>query len=363
MKASLDALCLIHLGISHRDQRLLDEGRRVHCAALRLVREDIEKPDAISNDSILGACYTIAHCQIYQEISQLGKGWQIHMEGLYYLLRRRGAASISSPFAQAIFHNVRQIGVMHQLVNRKKTFLSSAQWLSSRNEKQQPAFQITNIALKVSELLEDIEFLAAQIKDTDTCPSTDVQGILCRKRGLENALNQWLLDFNNALGSGGSPVILTSISSYPCFEELCGDDGVLIPEVYEFPSLLSATCHCYVWICLLAMQKPFASLLQQLTSSHRGLRLAMFAQDPEEYATHLMRSLAFISLQKHKSAGILACSGPLYWAETWYEYREDVDMVRFCQRLRESLSQQSSTSLDLRHPCFTWWMLPSIFVQ
>ena len=64
MDSSRDALCLIHLGIHSRDKRLLHEGRKIHCAALRFIREEIEKPDAIASDSILGACYTVAHCEV-----------------------------------------------------------------------------------------------------------------------------------------------------------------------------------------------------------------------------------------------------------------------------------------------------------
>lgn len=64
MKASQDALCLIHLGTRFRDEKMLNEGQKVYCTALSLIREEIGKPHVVVDDSILGACYTLAHCEV-----------------------------------------------------------------------------------------------------------------------------------------------------------------------------------------------------------------------------------------------------------------------------------------------------------
>ncbi len=68
--ASRDALSLIHLGTRFHDQALLHEGRKAHLKALHLIRTEIVKPQAITNDALLGACYTLAHCEIYRIISE-----------------------------------------------------------------------------------------------------------------------------------------------------------------------------------------------------------------------------------------------------------------------------------------------------
>jgi len=64
MKASCDALSLVHLGSRHKDERLVKQGQVRYCAALRCIHEALLKPHAARDDSVLGACYTIANCEV-----------------------------------------------------------------------------------------------------------------------------------------------------------------------------------------------------------------------------------------------------------------------------------------------------------
>lgn len=358
--ASRDALCLIHLGARHDDERLLNEGRKIHCVALRLIRESLNKPKDHSSDSILGACYTIAHCQIYQEIAELGRGWRIHMDGLYYLLEMRGSDSLSSPFARAIFHNIRQIAVMDQLLKRKRSFLSSQPWLDIMDGAQHPAFELTNIALKISELLDNADQVITTWDKSSACLQRKLVELVHTYTTLEDNLIRWLSNFYDRAATTRVLYKVDSISQYPRFEQRCGNSAPLVRHVYTFTSLLSATVHTYVWICLLALRMSFAQITALTEPSSMRRTFVAVVQDANECASHLCRSLAFLSLQEHRSAGLLACSGPLYWAEIWYESRNEIERVQFCKRIRQSLQQECHTPLNLQFPVFTWWMLPGI---
>lgn len=70
MDTSRNALMLIHLGTHLEDTTLLNEGRIAYGQAIALIRRVIGKPNAALDDCILGACYTLAHCAIYQAISE-----------------------------------------------------------------------------------------------------------------------------------------------------------------------------------------------------------------------------------------------------------------------------------------------------
>lgn len=358
--ASRDALCLIHLGARHDDERLLTEGRKIHCVALRLIRESLNKPKDHSSDSILGACYTIAHCQIYQEIAELGRGWRIHMDGLYYLLETRGPGSLSSPFARAIFHNIRQIAVMDQLLKRKRSFLSSQPWLDIMDSAQHPAFDLTNIALKISELLEDADQVVNTWDKSTSCSQRKLVELDHTYRSMEDNLIRWLSNFCDRAATTRVLYRVDSISHYPRFERRCGTSVPLVRHVYTFTSLLSATVHSYVWVCLLALHMSFAQIAILTEPSCTRRTSVEVGQNADECASHLCRSLAFLTLQEHRSAGLLACSGPLYWAEIWYKSQNAIESLRFCQRIRQSLQQECHTPLNLHFPVFTWWMLPGI---
>lgn len=71
MDAARAALSLTHLGTYFHDWNLLKESQKIHCEALQLIRRELQKPEAVADDCILGACYTVAHCQIYPAISGL----------------------------------------------------------------------------------------------------------------------------------------------------------------------------------------------------------------------------------------------------------------------------------------------------
>lgn len=74
LNAARDALCLLHLGSRLRDKQLLMEGRMRHVAALRCLGEEIVKPNAVNDDSVLGASYTIAQCEVGRAIRTLRPG-------------------------------------------------------------------------------------------------------------------------------------------------------------------------------------------------------------------------------------------------------------------------------------------------
>ena len=67
MQASRDALCLVHLGSRYRDQRLVIEGRTRHLSAIRYLRRDVDKPESLMDDAVLGAAYTLGQTEVRSE--------------------------------------------------------------------------------------------------------------------------------------------------------------------------------------------------------------------------------------------------------------------------------------------------------
>lgn len=360
LDASRDALFLIQLGTRFQDDRLLTEGRKIHCMALRLIREEIEKPNAITDDCILGACYTVAHCEVFKVMSSQEKGWRVHMDGLLYLLRKRGPKSFKSSFAKAVFHNIRQISAMDQLLKRKKSFLSSPNWLTNVDGTDQPAFQLTNLAFRTSEMLETAGNLADLVSQHNMAPTGTIEETFECMDALVLKLHQWLVDFYRSCGPEPVHYRLVDITKVPLLEghrcELAG----LSDQVYEFQNLLRATTHIYVWICLLAIRMSQLDLAS-VAPPEIPSTFATLVYEADDYAIHLCRSLAFMSLQQHRSAGMLASSGPLYWASAWFERSGNFEMKGACRRVREAFERDSPTPLNLQHPVFTWWMLPNIF--
>jgi hypothetical protein len=371
LTASRDAWCLIHLGTRFCDGRLLAEGRKRHGVGLRLLRERIEQPDSVVCDDLLHACYTLAHCQIYRSVShQGGIGWQVHISGLLFMVQRRGPNSFLSPFSLSTLHNIRQISAMHQLIERKRSFLSSPEWLMSRWQSvppgmHAPALKLTDLALRLSGALEDSDVVLRAWAAGKSVFSDQVREISLHIQSLECQLEQWLLDYYKRTGVAQKPYVLRDVPEYPRFISRSEDMALLFPQVYDFPNLLSATTHCYVFILNLAIrmaQLDLASLHPSQQTPDSETRDAL-AAEADGYASHLCKCLAYLSLPQHRSAGVLACGGPLYWASAWYERMGDAKKLQACQSLREVLEFDCPAPLNLKAPVFTWWMVPSVFEE
>ena len=251
---------------------------------------------------------------------------------------------------------------MDQLVKHQKTFLACPDWLGSVDDSRQPALRLTNIALQISSALEDADTISARLSQPGTRLDAEAAVLFHHMTDLEARLRQWLTDFYSWSGAGYVPYKLVGLSQYPSFERRCGDLAFLVRRVFEYPNLLSATCHTYVWICLLALKTAMIATSRLFETSSRN-HCDVLTEEASEHASDLVRTLAFLSAAEHRAAGVLACSGPLHWAERWYVQQGETEKVGLCRSIRDSLERESATPLNLHNPVFTWWMLPNIFVQ
>lgn len=243
---------------------------------------------------------------------------------------------------------------MDQLLKRKSTFLSSKAWLTNPCGSTQPVFQLTNVALQLSNLLEELENLS---RNYEMRRSEAVNDLYDRMEELEDGLLDWLSA--RGLGLDSSSYKETRVNTFPSFEDRCSECASILRHVYKFDNLQTATTHCYIWILQLILQ---TALIDTIPMTNRPQRSkSTLIHQATETAYRLARSVAYLSAPEHKSAGVLACSGPLYWAQTWFRRQEDEPMEKFCVQLRTSLEENSPISLNLKRPVFTWWMLPSLF--
>ena len=364
LNASRDALCLIHLGARYKDERLLLEGRTRHCAALKCMQEEVEKPGAATDDCILGAAYALGHCEVYKVIASNGLGWPQHVTGFQALLEIRGPRSIVSPYAQALLHNIRIVSVMDSFLKRKASHQASKEWIASANNLDSPAVKVVNLALKVGVALESSDWFC--VNSSDQYSELDLIACLDDMVGLERDLQDWLVD---AYGDDQmSPHRRISTQQYASFSARLGGLAHIIPRSIEYPSLLSATSHCFVAICLLLLRQCIANvarlhpypLLRQINQNEELLAAV------DETAQSLCESIAYFTEGDFGFAGILASAGPLHFAAKWFERRND-ERLLWCTHVRDFLQQDAllggstQTSLDLSKPVFTWWMLPDIF--
>lgn len=370
MNASRDALCLIHLGVRYRDERLLLEGRTRHIAALRHTQAAISRPNAALDDCVLGASYTLGHCEMYSVISQNGKGWRGHTGPFQRILQFRGPKSIVTPFAHALLQNIRMVEVATSFLNRKASYLSSPEWIAAaRQSHDSLAFHATNMALRVGAALEDADRLCAMREP----PEATIVCMLNNMMKLDLALKTWLIEADRRSGGDFIPQKTVPTSKLPSFYDRCGGLADVFPFAIDFPSFLSATSHIYIWTSLLLLRQAIADVSRLypyplLAAAHPD-QDAMLNASIEECATSLCQSVAFLSKGNYGFAGIISCGAPLHFTSECFRKSHQQKRLLWSNHVREFLQRDillggsHNTSLDLQKPVFTWWMLPDIFTN
>ena len=358
MAASRDALCLVHLGVRYCDERLLDEGRLRHATALKLLREDLSCSKL--DDSVLAAAFNIANTSMYRLISHdPGEDHLRHVRGLESILQARGAASIRSPFAKNLFRNIRHSALVDGLLRRKGLFLDGRSWIKAAGQTTDTGIELTNIALCIPRALERADHVA----NLKTRVETDVVDLLTTLTKLETEIQDWLLKYY-ARGNE-TPHRRLDISSFTLFQELCGELADVFDKVIVFRTKLGATVHVYAWICQLKIREAILDvsrlhpypLLRARSQEHTLIGQV------NEVANNLCQVVPFLASGTGTS-GILATSGPLYFAAEWYERQNELQKLAWCRHARDFLQQDAllgggfQLSVDLSRPIFPWWMLP-----
>lgn len=290
-------------------------------------------------------------------------GWRQHMDGLYHLFRRRGPETFRSTFSQALLHSTRQSAIVESLLRRRPCLLAAEPWIKAANNGTSNfGVKLANLAIYLPVLLRRADVLCAScVPDQE-----NVVAVLAKLIALENDFQEWLMGFYTLTSAEEVPYHRHSVSQYPRFTELCGGLAHVFPQTIKFPSFVSATSHIYVWICLLVLRRAILDVTQLhpyplVRPRHQK---AALTASIDECAVNLCQSIAYLSQPKHVSCGILACSGPLYFATEWFEEQKAVQRSAWTGQVKQFLEQNSlGGGFDTLHrldpPLFSYWMLPN----
>ena len=286
------------------------------------------------------------------------------MGGIYYIFQRRGPKSFTSPFAQALLHNTRPVAVMHGLLRREPTFLSTPAWIETANQTPTLAVKLTNLALRIPVLLQKADALCA----SESPSKVRVIALLTELISLERDFHDALLRFYKLTSESGTPYHFVSIDQYASFRERCGGLTHVFPSVIEFPSFISATTHVYTWICLLVLRRTTLDVaaLHPYPLIRTQKQEASLTAAASECAINLCQSVAYLTKSEHASCGIVACSGPLYFASEWFERQQSLQRLVWTRHTHDFLQREillggaHLTSLNIQRPIFTWYMLSDL---
>nr|POF15168.1 hypothetical protein CFP56_42056 [Quercus suber] len=363
MTTARDAFVLGGVGRCTGQAALLLESRRKHVQAIQLLRQEIAKPGGLRRDSVLGAAYHVAQCELWKSTASPGCTWGSHMDGVEVIIRARGPDAMTTPFASTLLHLLRTISASNSLLNRKASFFAEPQWIEVVDHSS-PGAQLIDIGLQMGALLERSDSLRAM----QNAKEYEIIEVLKDVTKLLHQLQDWLLDSYKDLPDDRQPYRLVSASNFREHTILFGDLVDVFPKVFDVPSYVSAASHGYVWMYMLLLREAIHGLARQHAYPLvRGYNQdAVLTAEIDETAANLCQCVPYLLAEQNQTMGTIISVGPLYFALNWFKQRHDLLRARWCEHGIHSIQQGEvlsgvyDTALNLARPMICWWMLPDV---
>ena len=254
---SMDALSLVAVGSIHKDQQLLKQSVSVYGRALRELRRAIAQKDFMHDDQVLASIAVLTQCELFDEISQLNKGWQNHTQGALQLITARGPERLQSDLALLIFMSMRHAAFNLGLISRKASPFAKTSWrdVSDRTPTQDSSTRFYNIAFEVPGLLERYD----ELDDEPEPIISDIDRLLADCGSLETRLRSWYSHFHaQLLQSRGMTYQSLPISSFAPFCESVTEPT--LPSAFRFSNFMIAYLHSLYWMSMFYLRRATQGL-------------------------------------------------------------------------------------------------------
>lgn len=338
MNAAVDALCLIQLGNTHKEKRLLHEGVTRYDAALSNLRLDLAIRDATPNDGTLGAIYVLGFCELFRTVSTDGHVQRTHHLALESMLLERGPAANYSAFAQLLLYNLRHITLLFGLIDRKRVALSDPAWKRCTAVTSGLMAELTDLALCVPKRLEQSDECTQQPKKHARVALDLLVCLTALERDLQTWLVKWLAS------SRGLPYWTVDAKRFAHFAPDLTRAEDAFPKAFKFPSFSSASAQTTYWIALLHVKRTILEMALLGYGHPLKGREKMLTAEASECAANLCQSAAWLTQPKHGSCGLIRAYGPLHYAARWYAKLGDFNRMEWCGHAKRSIEQSGLVS-------------------
>ncbi|KXL47486.1 hypothetical protein M433DRAFT_528070 [Acidomyces richmondensis BFW] len=357
MAAALDCLLLVQFAADTGHEGCKIEAKKRHQAAIQHLRRELQKPNAATDDGILGAIDALCIGEMYAEISQGADVWKHHARGMCKLVKARGPQSINTPFARDVIIDSLHVALMDAIIARKAFIFGDKEWLDYTAQfKNRRMCHLLNIGCRIPTLLERVDRVAQE----NNIDPRDMTDLLRELKDVELRLSNWLLDWYKARDNVLQywPV---SITQFPKFVHQYGALAHVFPLAFKFRSILDAFGHIYFWTLLLPVREAICDVAKHPQAPFLQSSAHLVAA-ANECAYALCQSVPYKSSESPKcTCGVLATCGPLMFAAQWFDKQNDQQRANWCRTICETLDRGQAHVAELRKSvclprAFAGWM-------
>lgn len=352
---ALDTECLLTVGYSSGDHRLLFQASKAYSYALQSLREEIASPNPILI-RLMATVHTLEVCEMFACVSEDGTGWRKHAQGINYivnLLKKEQQMAQGPAVGGLIKADVRvPFSLWDSLLSRKSSDGAKKLYSPVFGSDLKVGNLVASFAettMQVAGVLEICDNVLRRATKTDLVEVTEA---IERIMAMEGALHAYLLTFYKTLT--GSPYRVCHIQELPRFKDadMENSDDLIFPHVYTFPDLSSLIFHISYWLCLLCLRQTALDLRRHVPARSYPFTpaeapLAVQTKAADECADNLCMSVAYSMEEKNGYLGLISAIPAVQLAAKWYKRQNDGKKLEWCARVMERLEGYGLRTPDL----------------
>lgn len=354
MNAAVDTLSLIQLGTSHRDERLIGEAHTRYQAAVASLNVDLQDPNAMYDDGVLGAVYLLGFCEVYAPLARGGHPWKTHHRGLRDMLLARGPKGEYSKFAQLLVYNFRHVAAIVGCTERKRVAFAGRAW-------KQCSAMTDGMMAALSERIIDAPAVFEKADSAMQRPKKDAGelfDVVMELARLERVTQAWLLSWYSSFE--GQPYWQQRVEELKSFKKHTRDAPKdVFKKALCFPSFSNASAQVTYWMGLLQMKRTMFELNRLYSKPILPKSEATLVTEANECADRLCESIAWLTQPRFGFCGVVRSLGPLNYATKWYKVTIDLPKMAWTEKVSRSIkAEHFIASLYDTQPFVGWLERP-----
>lgn len=308
---ALDASTLIQVGQERRDMRMVLEGQKMYCDALKFLRAALAEPASKRSDALFGAIMVLQVAEA--NMVMLGSDWRNHTAGLAAFMRDRVDDEKAAHFGWS------------RLVERQFATFQLWDGLFARRATEEKflmadAPALLHIAESVPGVLQECD--EVYVGD---CSEDKVRSVLSRLKDVEADLLGWTIQWNRCMREAPFQLVSASDIPFPKRKQISPKEINAFRAVFRFNNLADALDHSICTACMLTLKRAMLDLTEAALA--RSLSPLLKKELPDiqilmktitTCADTLCMGLPYLCDSKHGKFGLLVSAPPLGIAMEWY---------------------------------------------
>lgn len=309
---ALDASSLLQIGQEHGDERMMIEGKKMYCDALKFLHMALAQPSPEGSDALVGAITVLQVAEA--NVCMRGADWRNHTAGLLALMRERTKDGRHTHFGwpRLVERNFATFSFWDSLLARRR--------LDSFLHDDAPALLLIAQAVPGA-LLDCDEVCHGRFSEERALE------VYCRLKDLEAELVDWTMQWNRCMREAPFELVSSASLPFPGRKAPVAKLRDVFPQVFRFRDLADCLDHSMCTASMLALKRAMLDL--SLAAASHGCSNAARAEfgSPQALrrsitacADSLCMGFPHLCEPKHGKFGKVVTAPPLSMARDWYSH-------------------------------------------